>query len=543
MSGWHRVGAMSLIGALALACEPTPLASDDPMLDGDFVLPPAGRLIELLPGLPWRTPGPDERLGSEDDIVDPAVLGDVDLVVRAGTPAEPGPAGSANPLRVVASASGQGDGVPFTVWATDGGDPPQAVVSDAVEGNPVLVMAFPDLDGDGFVGITDLDGDPDDHEREERELDEVGRRFAVFSEGRADGVLRVSVGGSQADPVALVLAAAAYTGEPRAGFFEGFVPEGPVVMTSLPFVPRTDPEDVISAGGPAGPEVLIGVEIDAAFTPDLAEHPADGLYALAVDPPPVSVDRVLSEAGTLASFRLYGDAPPDGKGAAVVGPGPGGRRLLIPLSEATQDSAATPLSLVLHGSDSLGNPALVESAQEVVLRAGGGLRIVSPDADGDPSAERIPMSGVAGAPVTIDAASATREAYVIVESPLGLTMLRVVRGEGDEDADGIPDLVDNCVTVPNPGQVDVDAGTDDDSGLAGFQRYGDACDVDLDGDGVVGVADFFSVFRPCLGGGPVGVCAAADVDGDGVIGAADWFGRIRPALGSRAGPGTTTPAP
>ena len=543
MSRRRRAWAVLGLGAAVLACDPTPLSSDDPMLDGDFVLPPTGRLLELLPGLPWRTPGPDERLGSEDDVVEPAVVGDVDLVVRAGTPAGPGAPSPANPLRVVASSRGQGDGIPFVVWATDGGDPPSAVVSEAVEGNPVLVMAFPDLDGDGYVGITDLDGDPTDHEQEERELDDVGRRFAVFSGGRAEGVLRVSLGGSEADPVAIVLAAAAYTGETRVTFFDGFVPEGPVVMTGLPFFPRTDPEDVISAGGPAGPDVLIGAEIDAAFTPDLAEHPADAAYALPVDEPPVSVDVVLSEAGALASFRLHGDASPTGEGPAVVAPGPGGRRLLDPRLETTQASGAGPLSLVLHGSDPLGNPTRVDGVHDVHLRAGGGLRILAPDEDADPAAEQITLGGISGVPVTIDASGATREAFVLVESSLGLTMLRVVRGDGDEDGDGVADLVDNCVGVPNPDQVDVDGVADDDLSLPGVQRYGDACDVDLDGDGRVGVSDFFGVFRPCFGQPAVGDCEAADVDGDAVIGARDWFGRIRPALGTLAGPGTTTLEP
>ncbi|MDJ0785912.1 MAG: thrombospondin type 3 repeat-containing protein [Myxococcota bacterium] len=114
-------------------------------------------------------------------------------------------------------------------------------------------------------------------------------------------------------------------------------------------------------------------------------------------------------------------------------------------------------------------------------------------------------------------------------------------GAADTDGDGIPDGQDNCTLVENPGQEDVDAGSDDDASLPGVQHYGDACDVDLDDDGVVGASDFFSIFRPCLGTdvGTNPACAEADLDGDGIVGASDFFGQLRPAFGDTPGPGTT----
>lgn len=113
----------------------------------------------------------------------------------------------------------------------------------------------------------------------------------------------------------------------------------------------------------------------------------------------------------------------------------------------------------------------------------------------------------------------------------------------DSDGDGVPDCLDNCRDVANPDQADVDAGDDDDSSLPGTQHYGDACDADLDNDGVVGTSDFFGVLRPCLGRDPVSdpACAKADLDGDGVVGASDFFGVLRPALGGAPGPGLGTP--
>ena len=115
--------------------------------------------------------------------------------------------------------------------------------------------------------------------------------------------------------------------------------------------------------------------------------------------------------------------------------------------------------------------------------------------------------------------------------------------EEDADADGVPDLADNCVLVPNPDQADANAGEDDDASQPGIQHYGDACDLDFDGDGIVGISDFFALLRPCLGERAVDQpsCEPADVNGDGVVSAADFFTGFRPALGLAAGPGVTEP--
>ena len=111
----------------------------------------------------------------------------------------------------------------------------------------------------------------------------------------------------------------------------------------------------------------------------------------------------------------------------------------------------------------------------------------------------------------------------------------------DGDADGVPDVVDNCVLVPNTDQADIDAGQDDDASRAGSQSYGDACDLDFDNDGIVGASDFFGGFRGCLGTDPAAdpICQVADCNDDGVVGAGDFFTCFRPAFGSAPGPGAT----
>jgi arylsulfatase A-like enzyme len=111
----------------------------------------------------------------------------------------------------------------------------------------------------------------------------------------------------------------------------------------------------------------------------------------------------------------------------------------------------------------------------------------------------------------------------------------LARGEiADRDRDGVPNAVDACIDRPDGplrpgagGRVQADADGD---------GFGDACDADVNGDGVVGHAEIMAIGR-AFGAvlGDADYAAELDLDSNGVIAYGDWVTAAR-ALGQPPGP-------
>jgi Dockerin type I domain len=128
----------------------------------------------------------------------------------------------------------------------------------------------------------------------------------------------------------------------------------------------------------------------------------------------------------------------------------------------------------------------------------------------------------------------TAEAFVIASLA---SVVQVIAG--DADADGVLDVVDNCISVPN-GPLAPDAGGNSqlDSNGDGF---GNLCDADLNSSGLVTSADF-AILRSVLNqnSGVSPVAADADLNGSGTVTTAD-FAILRARLNSAPGPSGLVP--
>jgi hypothetical protein len=96
--------------------------------------------------------------------------------------------------------------------------------------------------------------------------------------------------------------------------------------------------------------------------------------------------------------------------------------------------------------------------------------------------------------------------------------------ETDTDGDGVPDSRDNCILVPNPDQKDSDN-----------DGYGDACDGDVNNDGIVNSLDV-ALVRDAFGTRT----NRGDTNGDGIVNASD-VALVRRLFGTRPGPSAWHP--
>jgi len=477
--------------------------SEDPLLHGDRINSATGRVVENVPRTPIVWPGADGTLGTRDDVIAPLPTGDNDLVLRSGITGFTGPipapsARDAGGPLAVAEPFGGGTPVPFVVSAVDGHQGVEfgvPVVSPSLEGAPVLALAFADLDGDGFVGITHLDGNPFDAEIERAELEPVGRRIALVQGGRASGSLFVSAGGPGAAPLRVVLGAAAYAGSFDPGFFNGAVPDGPAVMTRLPFVPRTNPIQAIDAGGgallPAHPDSRAAVELGSAVDPDPSDPRFGEYFTLRTDGSDETIDAAWVSSGAFVRFGLGMRPNPETYHHLVsrpLRPGFDYYGWVVPYEilqhfSLADDGAASVQILRVLPLDRLGNVAERTEPALVTLRTGGAVRIVWPDLDGDPTVEILEVADTRGVDVIIDDSGGSFDDpptdRLVVEGAGGLFYLDVSLPDPDVDESTLVDAADIAIVAALRGVRFGDADFDG--------RY------DLNGDGVIHDADVAAV--------------------------------------------------
>jgi len=405
---------------LALVLAATPCAAQLPILAGDPVNPATGRAWPMLPGVPLLMPEP----GKEDYdpfLVDASQIGDVDLVVRADTltpgPLMPPPV-AVPPTAVVGGAAlGLGADVPFTVLVSNGGAGLGVpLAGPEMNGIPVVVVAFADLDGDGWIGPTNADAaGASDNGRERQESDvPVGRQVAVFDGGVAHGHVAIGAGApASSGGLDVVLAALAYVGPFSPGFFAGNVPDGPGVATALPFWPRLAPDRVVDGegrGGPADPDERLGFEIEADVHPPV-DHPVLGTpFALPTDGSSGTIDRARVVAGAYARPRFVQPSlpvpmPADGEIAPTPILRGAGGTLFAPLDDTltlADDGPGNGLTLAVIPVDRFDAPTDPPADTTVTLVASATLRIVAPDEDGDPTREVLALPGAGAVEIQLD---------------------------------------------------------------------------------------------------------------------------------------------
>jgi hypothetical protein len=494
-----------VLASLAVAATLVPINSDpnDPMLDGDPLDPATNRVAEIVPGAPWIQPGPDGEMGSDDDVVRTDVIGDIDLVLRSGithfTGPIPDPTARTGPMPLgVAEPFGSATAVDFVVTASDGAtDTPYGnpVAAPSLEGVGIFAVAFGDLDGDGFVGITHLDGDPLDAAIEEAELDPVGSRLVPAQAGLASGALRIGAGGPTGAELRVALAAGAYAGPLDPAFFGGAVADGPAVMTELPFLPRLAPDKLIDGDlpEPIHPDRPAAVEVEGDFEPDPGDPAIGEAFTLHTDGSDPSIDLARVHSGQFSRFGLAQTPDPLQYWAISVRPlrlgldaagRPAPYEILQRLMVA-DDGSASQVTLRLVPLDRLGNVSDLVAAGSVTIRSGGTVRIARPDFDGNPFSETLQVPDARGVEVVLDDAGgefddADRDALVL-EGGGAISRLEIFLPDPDLDDNGVVDKRDvKRVRKAHPKRAD----------RAGFDGR-----LDMTGDGRIGGVDIQFVKR------------------------------------------------
>jgi len=432
-SGRFAAFACSLVAsALAALALVTPAHAIPAVYAGDPT-DAAGRPRIILPGVPLIDWGPDARFGTSDDVVDTSIVGDVDLVVRTGGTFVPGSGVIPAPAASVAGAPqvvagglqfpSSGGEVPYDLIVSDGAPSPaagHALPDPDLDGRGALVVAFADLDGDGFVGPTDDDaaGAADDAVEAQEAAMLVGRRLAVLQSGAASGGLGVSLGlPASAGGLGLVIAGGAVTGAvPPLYDDDGWI------STLFPVLWPLDPGHIIGGGNPrpADPFGLVDIEVDyeRVFRP-APRNPVLGTpFAIPLDGSSVTNDLVRAISGpavAVAFARALDPAtfvPDPSRSVLPLDESDGTRHVVEPVRSLSlvDDGPGGTASLLVFPADVLGNQADPPAAGAAIeLQASANLRIVAPDADGDPRRETLAFTEAGFAEVVLDDAGATND--------------------------------------------------------------------------------------------------------------------------------------
>jgi len=448
--------ALVLAAAMVAAAVRAQAQSPLPVFSGDPIDLATGQPRSILPGLPLMLPGRDELYGTADDVIDTGVVGDVDVVIRAGgifTGATiPPPAADVDAARrAVPGPAGAGTAVAFQVVLSDGAPLPAAgnpLTGSQHDGRGALVVAYPDLDGDGILGPTNADGSADNEIELQETLTVAGRQVAVIQNGVASGSLGVSLGApASAGGLGLVLVGGALIGQTAGAYFF----DGPWISTLLPFMPPIDPTRIIGRGNVRPPDPQNTVEVDLEgerFGHLPPDHPMLGsLFAIPLDGSSPTVDLARSEAGLATAAKLgrpidLATFTADPLRRVLPAVDQQGRRLLVEPVQALSmmdDGPGSTVSLVLFPADLLGNPTDPGAAMVATLEVGPALVIVSPDADGDLHREAIVLSTAAAAPIILDDAGvagdggATERVVVLVDGlPSDSIRATFVPGQGGQ---------------------------------------------------------------------------------------------------------------
>src|SRR5262245_51779622 len=333
------------LAAVLVAASARVAGAQLPVFAGDPIDPTSGAPYVILPGVPLVNPGPDERFGNSDDLIDPSIIGDVDLVVRTGGGYTGGPIPS--PHAGVATAPGVTVG--GTATATGGTVAFQGIVSDGqppfvtgnpltgpeLDGRPLLAIAFADLDGDGFIGPTAADGDADDEIERQEIVAPAGRAAASVVGGVATGSLALTIGApASAGGLGVVVTAGAATGTTPFLYFDG-----PWMATLLPYMPPLDPKRIIGGNGQGGPDpthLLADFELvfEKVFSPPPNDPVLGTPYAIPLDGSSPTVDLVRSVSGPASGVGFGSPVDvagfvPDASRRLLPAVGPTGQRTLL----------------------------------------------------------------------------------------------------------------------------------------------------------------------------------------------------------------------